>query len=42
MRERVRLDEMCEDPLVRQQILDRVTHSTFLTGRYQEDVYGPY
>jgi hypothetical protein len=37
-----RLDEMCEDPLVRQQILDRVTHSTFLTGRYQEDVYGPY
>jgi hypothetical protein len=32
-----RLDEICEDPLARQQILDHVTHSTFLTGRYQED-----
>ena len=37
-----RLEEMCEDPLARQQILDQVTHSTFLTGHYQEDVYESY
>jgi hypothetical protein len=37
-----RLGEMCEDPLARQQILDQVTHSTFLTGHYQEDVHEPY
>jgi hypothetical protein len=27
-----RLDELCEDPLTRQQILDRVTHSASLTS----------
>jgi hypothetical protein len=26
------LEEMCEDPLARQQILDQVTRGTFLTG----------
>ncbi len=34
-----RLDEMFEDPLTRQQILDQVTHGTFLPRRSQEDVY---
>jgi hypothetical protein len=36
------LEEICEDPLARQQILDQVTHSTFLTGHYQEDVNESY
>lgn len=36
-----RLEEMCEDPLVRQQILDQVTHATFLPRGSQEDVYEP-
>ena len=30
-----RLDEIFEDSLARQQILDQVTHSTFLTGHYR-------
>jgi hypothetical protein len=37
-----RLEEMCEDPLARQQILDQVTHSTFLTGHYREDANESY
>ncbi|GAB4530070.1 MAG: hypothetical protein Kow0063_07750 [Anaerolineae bacterium] len=29
-----RLDEVCEDPLARQQILDQVTRGTFVTDHY--------
>jgi hypothetical protein len=36
------LAETCDDPLARQQILDQITHGTFLTGHYQEDVNESY
>lgn len=36
------LAEICEDPLARQQILDQVTHRTFVTVHYQEDIHESY
>jgi hypothetical protein len=37
-----RLAETCEDPLARQQILDRVTHAAFLPRHSQEGFYESY